>query len=84
MDLSNQQQRMTVVREFAEVINRNSLEQGSNTPDFALAEMLVAHLEVYNKAMKAKGEYWGEQSLPRNQSQANKKQPFFRGGGQAS
>ena len=78
MDLSNPQERMTVVRQFAEVINRNSLEQGSNTPDFALAEMLVAHLEVYQKATRAKADYWGEQSLPKNQSQANNKQPFFR------
>jgi hypothetical protein len=78
MDLNNPTERLTVVREIAEVINRNSLERPSNTPDFALAEMLVAHLEVFNKATRAKGEYWGEQSLPKNQSQANGRKTFFR------
>lgn len=40
--------REKVVREFAEVINKNSLENDSNTPDFILAEYLVHQLEVFN------------------------------------
>lgn len=39
-----------VITELATVINRNSLEKGSNTPDFILAEYLwnclVAHANV--------------------------------------
>lgn len=78
MDLNSKEERMTVVREFAEVINRNSLEQPSNTPDFALAEYLVQQLEAYNSISKVRADYWGEQSLPKHQSHANNKQPFFK------
>ena len=39
------------MREFAEVINRNSLEGESNTPDFVLAKYLFDCLIAYNQAL---------------------------------
>lgn len=42
--------RKQVIREFAEVVNRNNLEAGSNTPDCILAEYLVECLESFNRA----------------------------------
>ena len=36
-----------VVKEIADVINRNSIENHSNTPDFILAEHAVKSLESF-------------------------------------
>jgi len=44
--------REKVVREFADVINKNSLENRSNTPDFILAEYLVCCLESFDKTSR--------------------------------
>lgn len=44
--------RKKVIKEFAEVINKNSLENESNTPDFILAEFLTYCLDCYNWAVK--------------------------------
>ena len=46
-----------LIKEFAEVINRNSLEEGSNTPDYVLAKMLVDTLAIYNEIVQTK-EQW--------------------------
>jgi len=35
-------------------INRNSAENGSDTPDFILADYLMDCLEAYNKAVTAR------------------------------
>jgi hypothetical protein len=53
MDITiNIEDRRQVVREFAEVINRNSLENDSNTPDYVLAEYLVSCLENWNNTIE--------------------------------
>ncbi len=39
-------------------INRNSAENGSNTPDFILAEYLVSCLEAYDKAVHARSDWY--------------------------
>lgn len=48
--------RENLIKEFAEVINRNSIENYTDTPDFILAEYLVSCLEnyeiLYNKNKK--------------------------------
>lgn len=46
--------RTQLVRDFAEVINKNSLENESDTPDFILAEYLVACLTAFNNAANAR------------------------------
>ena len=39
-------------QELKDVINRHSMENGSNTPDFILAEYLLACLEAFDKATR--------------------------------
>lgn len=46
--------RVEVVREIATVLNRNNCEGGSNTPDFVLGELLVACMEAFDAAVKAR------------------------------
>ena len=75
MDLENKIDRSRIISEFAEVINRNSLEQGSNTPDFIIAEYLVQHLRLLNEYSKHRREWYAKSSMPENQSQANRDQP---------
>ncbi len=40
------------LKEIASVINKYSMENGSNTPDFMLAEMLGGFLNVYNNTLQ--------------------------------
>ena len=46
-------------RELAGVINRFSMENGSNTPDFILAEFLYGCLQVFNRASNAREQWYG-------------------------
>jgi hypothetical protein len=41
-------------KEIEEAINRNSAENGSDTPDFILAEYLIGCLELFDKAVKTR------------------------------
>lgn len=54
--------------EIQSAINRCSAENGSNTPDFILAEYLVACLEAYNHAVRMREDWFGSsaqaQQLP--------------------
>jgi len=43
-----------LVLEIKAAVNRCSAENGSNTPDFLLAEYLVACLEVFDRATQQK------------------------------
>lgn len=54
-DIEDKYQRL--IKEFAEVINRNSLENGNNTPDYILARMLVEFLATYNDTVQLKEEW---------------------------
>ena len=56
--------REKVVREIAEVINANSLEQDSNTPDFILAEYMIHCLEVYNSMTVIRAKWYGKEHRP--------------------
>jgi hypothetical protein len=40
--------------ELAQLINRYSMENGSNTPDFILAAFLESCLEAFDKAVSAR------------------------------
>ncbi len=46
-------------RELAEVLNRHSAENGSNTPDFILASYLTACLDAFDVAHEARGIHEG-------------------------
>ena len=60
--MSVTERRKKIVREFASVINRNSLEQDSGTPDFILAEYLVFCLENWNQCHKERAIWWDKLS----------------------
>ncbi len=47
--------------ELAELINKHSKENESNTPDFLLAEFLCKCLEAFNKAVNARKVWHGGQ-----------------------
>lgn len=52
------------VKELAELINRHSVENGSNTPDFILARYLAAHIVTYNATINAREEWYGRDGKP--------------------
>ena len=47
----------TLRQEIAAAINRHSAENGSNTPDFILAEYLTDCLAAFDKAVNARGNF---------------------------
>lgn len=53
----------TFRRELMELINRHSKENGSNTPDFILAEYLVESLKLYDKIVNMRNEWYGEKLM---------------------
>ena len=59
-DLSFENKKTKVIREFAEVINRNSLENNSDTPDFILAEYLWDCLETFAETSNRRQEWYGK------------------------
>lgn len=50
---------MSFRKELEELINRYSKENGSNTPDFILAEYLVNTLAVFDTAVRARENWYG-------------------------
>ena len=48
---------MDFQKELRELINRHSMENGSDTPDFILAQYLVGCLEYFNVAVQRR-EAW--------------------------
>lgn len=58
---------------FAEVINRESAEAYSNTPDFVIAEYLVSCLEAWNSGVTNRNNWYarGNGSYPINQNEPN-------------
>lgn len=54
--------------ELESLINRHSMENGSNTPDFLLAEFLVCQLRVWNQYVTRREEWFGR--AKRNESTA--------------
>lgn len=47
-------------KELEQLINRHSLENGSDTPDFILAEFLVDCLLAVNKMVNRRDEWYGD------------------------
>lgn len=52
-------------KEIETSINRASAENGSNTPDFILAEYLVDCLAAFDKASRAREKWYGKGLSPR-------------------
>jgi hypothetical protein len=50
--------------ELEELINKYSLENGSNTPDFILAEYLTVCLLTYNETVLARSSWYGRHDEP--------------------
>jgi hypothetical protein len=48
------------ISDLASCINRHSQENGSDTPDFILAEFLTTCLLAWNKATKQRDKWYGE------------------------
>lgn len=44
--------------ELEELINRHSIENGSDTPDRLLAEYLVGCINIYNQTVKARDRWY--------------------------
>lgn len=48
--------------ELRDIINCHSKENGSNTPDFILAEYLTDCLEVFDKAVKRRTKWYNRET----------------------
>ena len=46
-------------KELETLINKNSLESGSNTPDFILVEYLIECLKTFDKIVYKREEWYG-------------------------
>ena len=55
---------MTLREEIRAAINRCCAENGSNTPDWILAEFLIACLEAFDKATKARSSFYMRDDSP--------------------
>lgn len=51
-------------RELTELINKHSAENGSNTPDFILAEYLIGCLVAFNLATKERDHWYSVELRP--------------------
>lgn len=47
--------------ELTSLLNRYSKENGSNTPDFILAEYLICCLENYNTTLQSREKWYGRE-----------------------
>ena len=45
-------------KELEQLINKNSMENGSNTPDYILADYLTDCLMAFDKAMKTRDRFY--------------------------
>ena len=52
---------MTLRQELEQVLNKHSAENGSDTPDFILAELLVACLIAFDQAVNAREKWYGRE-----------------------
>ena len=51
-------------KELEELLNRHSMENGSNTPDFMLATYLNACLVAFDEIVKARDRWYGVRLRP--------------------
>jgi len=53
-------------KDLAEVLNRHSMENGSNTPDFLLADYLISCLRALDAAIGMRSKWYGRHDSPRD------------------
>lgn len=51
-------------KELERLINKYSMENGSDTPDFILADYLVACLDAFDATVKAREKWYGRVDKP--------------------
>lgn len=57
-------ERKSLARELANLLNRHSRENASNTPDWVLAEYLVGCLENFETFVNKREKWYGVQLIP--------------------
>lgn len=51
-------------KDLASLINKHSMENGSNTPDYILAQYLLSCLMVFNLAVQQRETWYGRDARP--------------------
>lgn len=51
-------------RDLATLLNRHSKENGSNSPDWILADYLADCLEIFDRGVRARERWYGIESAP--------------------
>jgi len=68
-------------KELEQLINIHSCENGSDTPDFILAEYLLNCLDAFDLAVRRRGQWWGhrkpEISIKQTKNIKEEHQDFF-------
>lgn len=59
-------------KELEHLINRNSMENASNTPDFILAEYLTGCLSVFDTAIQQRETWYGRDARSSSSTHINK------------
>lgn len=72
MNLTDFRSHPTFEQELAQLINKHSLENGSNTPDYALARFLVVCMGQYNDMCIWRQQGWGDPTYFTNPNRAIK------------
>jgi hypothetical protein len=61
---SQHERRSAFEKELAQLINRHSLENGSDTPDFILAAYLVDCLDTFNRISVWRAKWYSPEGVP--------------------
>jgi hypothetical protein len=57
-------ERPGLVAELRATLNKHSVENGSNTPDFILAQYLLSCLAAFETAVNAREKWYGRTTIP--------------------
>lgn len=52
--------------DLEELLNSNNKENGSDTPDYVLAQFLIASLASFDLAVRLRDQYYGEDRTSQN------------------
>ena len=70
------EKRRLIHNEFRATINRHSIENDSNTPDYMLADYLVACLDAWNETTQSREKFYGREARPIPVSEWPKEKTF--------
>jgi len=59
VDFNKMTKQSRLRKDIEQAINKHSIENGSDTPDFILAEYLTDCLRAFDKATVRRGEWYG-------------------------